>query len=354
LLCWFNIILKNKTSELSVANKKTDNKLILLSDVTMLLLLLLNINLLVLQWSFEHFAFRDFILQIFPTFHNWYMQRVFPNFFWIDISFVLVFMADFVLRWVVSVKDKEYDKWFFFPFVNWYDILGLIPVGSMRFFRLLRVFSFTIRLQKMGWIDAREWALYKSATRYRDIAVEEVSDSVISNMLERMKDEVKKGSPITNEVVERALKPNNKLLVRWVASTVQQTIHLHYTERVPELRQYLNTKVATAIRNNKELALVDAIPLLGGTITKTLENAVADITFQVVHGIVEDFAHNKNPELIDLAADISEETVTRIANDGQLNKIAVKIVNDTINIILEEVNVQEWKLKEQASQGTGS
>ena len=54
----------------------------------------------------------------------------------------------------MAIRKQTYPRWYFYPFLHWYDLLGCIPIGSFRMLRLLRLISLTIRLQKMGIIDA--------------------------------------------------------------------------------------------------------------------------------------------------------------------------------------------------------
>lgn len=60
--------------------------------------------------------------------------------------FVSIFIAELLIRWMVTIHQKTYHKWFFYPVIHWFDVLGCIPVGSFRWLRLLRVFSILYRL----------------------------------------------------------------------------------------------------------------------------------------------------------------------------------------------------------------
>ena len=48
--------------------------------------------------------------------------------FWlIDLPFLTLFLFEFGVRWSLSVRRREYARWYFFPMLHWYDVLGLIP-----------------------------------------------------------------------------------------------------------------------------------------------------------------------------------------------------------------------------------
>ncbi len=89
-----------------------------------------------------------------------------------------------MIRWAVAIARGTYHRWFFYPFVHWYDLLGCIPVGSFRWLRILRVVSLMFRLQKMGVVDFRDTYIGRSVIKYYRILVEEVSDRVVINVLE--------------------------------------------------------------------------------------------------------------------------------------------------------------------------
>ena len=51
--------------------------------------------------------------------------------------FTIFLVAELVVRWLIAIVQKRYYRWFFFPFVHWYEVLGCAP--QLRALRLLRV-----------------------------------------------------------------------------------------------------------------------------------------------------------------------------------------------------------------------
>ena len=64
------------------------------------------------------------------------------------ITFLVIFIVEFLVRWYLAVRRQTYPRWFFFPIFNWYDMLSLIPVTALRPLRLLRVVSIYMRLRR--------------------------------------------------------------------------------------------------------------------------------------------------------------------------------------------------------------
>lgn len=41
-------------------------------------------------------------------------------------------ITEFFVRWGISIVYKHHKRWFFFPFIHWYEILAIIP--QLRFY----------------------------------------------------------------------------------------------------------------------------------------------------------------------------------------------------------------------------
>ena len=67
--------------------------------------------------------------------------EVHENFALYDLAFIAVFLSEFCIRWVAAIIRQTYMRWYFFPFIHWYDLIGCIPLGGARIFRFLRIFS---------------------------------------------------------------------------------------------------------------------------------------------------------------------------------------------------------------------
>src|SRR5699024_12405934 len=103
---------------------------------------------------------------------------VFPTFAFIDLCFVAVFAADVLFGWAVAIWQRTYYRWFFYPFLHWYDVLGCIPLSGFRWLRVLRLIALGVRLQRLEIIDVRNWRQYACLRHYYDIVVEDRSDRV--------------------------------------------------------------------------------------------------------------------------------------------------------------------------------
>lgn len=327
-------------------------RFLILIDLMMILLVIVNLFYIVVEWHFEFQFIRDLLISHAPGFHDWYDEHLHRNFLRYDIWFVSVFIVEFLLRWFFAIYHQKHHKWFFYPFLHWYDVLGCIPLGSFRFLRVFRIVSMVLRLHKMQVIDLRQSYVWRIFDRYRAVIVEEVSDRVVVNVLEGVQDELKHGNPVVGRILTEVLKPQKEVLAEWLSHRIRAVGEHNYERHSERLRGYVNRKVAEAVRNNAEVRDIAVIPLVGSTITGKLEKAVAEITYSVIHGIMLDLKDEDSVALISELADVTMEVMLVEEEDSKLNELAMQMAHQSIDIIKEQVMVKQWKLREEQDSGT--
>ncbi len=317
--------------------------ILFLVDMLMIGLVIINLTYIVVEWSFTIDFVNAFLKEYLPPFHTWYDTHLHRNFYWYDIYFVAIFITEFCVRWFYAIYQNRHHKWFFYPFLHWYDVLGCIPLGSFRFLRIFRVGSMVLRLHKMGVIDLRNSYFFRIYQRYSAVIVEEISDRVVVNVLSGVQDEMKHGTPVVSRIILEVIRPQKEGLVEWLSSRIKHASDHHYERYQEQLRAYVDRKVATAVRSNSEVKDIAAIPLVGNTITGKLEKAVADITFAVIEGIMLDLSSEENSKVISELADVGMDMVLVEEDNEQLNQVAIKMVNQSIDIIKDQVNIKRWR-----------
>lgn len=317
-----------------------------LVDLLMILLVIVNLLYIVVEWSFTINFVNEFLFDAVPTFHGWYDTHLHRNFYWYDMYFVAIFITEFCVRWFHAVYHNHHHKWFFYPFIHWYDVLGCIPLGPFRFLRIFRVGSMVLRLHKMGVIDLRQSYIFRIYLRYSAVIVEEISDRVVVNVLSGVQEEMKHGTPVVSKIILEVIRPQKEILVQWLSARIKHASDHHFEKYQDQLREYVNRKVADAVRGSSEVKDIAAIPLVGNTITGKLEKAVSDITFAVIEGIIRDLSSEENTSVISELADVSMDMVLLEEEDEQLNRVAIDMVDKSIDIIKDQVQIQRWKEEE--------
>src|ERR1043165_8945139 len=150
-------------------------RVLFVTDLLMLFLILINLGFFVFDWAFGHALYRNFVYSLSPSFYDYYAREIHPNFILYDATFVAIYISEIILRWILALVRQTYVRWYFYPLVHWYDVLGCIPSGSFRWLRLLRVFAIVTRMHKLGVIDLRKTLFFEQALHLWDIFLEEIT-----------------------------------------------------------------------------------------------------------------------------------------------------------------------------------
>lgn len=324
-------------------NLRSSHQMIwLLIDFLMLGLLIINLSLLIWDSIYNFVAIQDLLNQHLPAVNAAY-QPVHINFIFYDLVFVSIFITEFFLRWGYSIKAKVYDRWYFYPFIHWYDLVGCIPVGSLRFLRVLRVISIIYRLHQYKIIDFTSTRLYQFVMFYYDAFMEELSDRIVLKVLSGVQDEVKRGSPLLEKIQHDILYPRRSMLSDWLSDRVAQAAQQGYIPNRGALRGYLENRVDNALKQNLELSRLKYLPVVGPTIRDTLENAVGDIVANVIHQILDDLASSTNHAFIeDIVNVFLPEPGKSLTEDGEKEAL-ITLMLEVIEAIKGQVHVKHWR-----------
>lgn len=306
-------------------------------DIIMLVLIVANLLWMVFDFSFTAQFFKNFIKDVLPAFHDFYEQKVHPDFLLYDLGFVIIFLAEFLLRWIVAIFKKTFDHWLTFVVVYWYDIVGCIPFGSFRFLRLFRIVSLIIRLQKKGIIDITDTWWYRIVDKNIRKFIDFLTDQVSVNVLSQIQKEVKSGDETVQRIVNEVVVPKRELLEIWIASRIQYAVKEIYINHKDELRVYLEKAISEAVKGNADMQRLEMVPLFGKQISKALSSSVADITSNIVDKVMQDLSDVQTHELVTKSFDVVVDTVNYSTNNKELERIVTEIMVDSIEILKQQV-----------------
>lgn len=306
-------------------------------DLLMLALLIINLIWLLFDGLFATQAFKSVLASISPDLVTGYAP-VHENFVLYDLAFVVVFLTEFCVRWIASVMRKTYVRWYFFPFIHWYDLIGCIPLGGARIFRFLRIFSIFYRLQKYEIIDLRNTAVYRFIIFYYDVLVEELSDRIVVKVLSDAQKDIAAGSPLIEDISQQVLASRLPILTQWLSSVM---VHIgesiEHNDHGESVRSHVQKSVGKAVRGNSQVSTLKLVPMLGSTIEKTLEKSVTDIVTQSIINLLKDIT----PDKID---DFVEHGIGRFSSeDHMLDQEVLLIVNECLELVKQHVSQQRWK-----------
>lgn len=324
-----------------------------LIDMAMLAILTVNLSWIVLDALFGIAAIQNGLRMISSGLVDLYLP-VHRNFFFYDLAFIAIYITEFLIQWALAVRRRTYHRWFFYPFIHWYDVIGCIPVNSFRFVRVFRIISILYRMQRMDWIDFRRTSVFRALAKYYDIFTEEISDRVVVNVLTEMQSQIQQGSPVLDKIAGQVIHSRKPEMVKWFSRKMQHVAAENYGDFREDVRAYVDLLVKDAVKRNKELTTIKrTVPVVGGIVIKNMEKIVADVVFHVINGIVEDLSDNNLEEMFDQIADILLGSLLARGEDRELNRAVTETMVQTIEIVKEQVRLQQWKLRENALREAG-
>ncbi|WP_417513778.1 hypothetical protein [Marinobacter sp.] len=311
-------------------------------DFLMLGLLIINLAFIIWDSVYNFIAIQNALKEHLPAFQAAY-HPIHENFILYDAMFVAVFLSEFFVRWGYAVRAKVYDRWYFYPFIHWYDVVGCIPVGSLRFLRILRVISIIYRLHQYKIIDVTSTGIFRFVNFYYEAFMEELSDRIVTKVLSGVQHEIKLGSPLFEKVQNDILYPRREMLSGWISQRVAQAAKEGYVPNRGALRTYLEDRVDHALKQNVELSRLKYLPVVGTTIKETLEDAVGDIVANVIQQILEDLASSSNHAFIEDIVNAFIRGPGEPNTEEARNEALIALIIEVIDAIKGQVKVKRWR-----------
>lgn len=311
-------------------------------DFLMLGLLIINLTWIILDGLYAIEAVRDLLLAYLTPVAEAY-RPIHRNFFFYDLIFVGIFLTEFTVRWIYAIATKAYARWYFYPFIHWYDLLGCIPAGGYRFLRVLRVISIIYRLQKYNIIDITSTRLFGFLKFYYEAFLEELTDRIVIKVLSGAQQEINEGSPLFHKVQNEILVPRRDLVTHWISDRVAHAAQTGYLPNRGALRHYLEGCVDEALAQNVELRRLRIVPVLGNQIGQTLDDAVGDIVAHVIHQILDDLAASRNHDFIeDIVATFLQDTSSQDPSPEAQQQL-IDVINEILEAVKQQVGVKRWR-----------
>ncbi|MGF1534432.1 MAG: hypothetical protein ACFCUI_12070 [Bernardetiaceae bacterium] len=314
-------------------------------DLSMLALVSLHFVIIILNWLFDTYLINTLLLEYVPPAHTFLQDYLYKPFLFYDLLFVSIYLGEITLRWAWAIYQRSYERWYFYPFIHWYDVLGCLPFESFRILRFLRFFAILYRLQQYEVIDFTQTYLYRKVIQIFEIFVEEVSDRVIVNVINGIQTELKDGHPVTGQILENVVEPEKQAITEWLAQRLRHTTALAYQEHRETIKSYLYERVTESVDRNWEVSLIDRFPILGGVMTQMLQDAVADIVFRTIDRVISDLATDPHNNFLDELTAVSFDALLSIEEDPELKQIIDRVFQESLEEIKSHVKIKQWKLK---------
>jgi len=316
----------------NLLRKPTRKDLPLLWDGLMVYLAFLNVGLILFDWTWEWA--RPFYAEHLPWLEGLYAPWH-ESFWLLDLPFLTLFASEFGVRWLQAIRKGTYRFWFIFPLVNWFDLLGIVPLAGFRFFRLFRLVSIYVRLQRSELSAVGRDPFSRGASFLADAVTEEISDRVAFRILTLAQTEVRNG--VISRILRGVLLPRRDDVREKVTAKIAEIVaDKKLRERA---RQFLKLNLE---RSLDEAAVLRAVPLpraVKQPLVQGIGQAVYLSILQTLRATMEsEEGQEAMGELVDAVMDSFEEEIGR----GEIEEILEQAVVDALEEMKSSVQVSRW------------
>ncbi len=303
------------------------------------LLVCINLSLILFDSLFALQPVSAVLADLVPELHARYQQSVHANFQYIDLGFVAIFVLDVLLGWTVALFERRYARWYYYPFAHWYDVLGCIPLAGLRWLRVLRVGALLIRLQRLGLIDMRGWAIYGLFSRYYYLLIEELSDRVMVRLFGRLQQEIGASDDLSRRLLQEVVRPRKQRLLNDISRRLQDMLETGYRDNRGAIEGYVSQLIHQALQNNPEMHNLRRLPL-GNRLASTLDDALSDIAARLLQGAVEGM---RGPQFQALAGNLADEFFDAWVYQDENTDLALEeLLVDVIEVLKQQVLDRRW------------
>ncbi|MCB9223414.1 MAG: hypothetical protein R2780_15120 [Crocinitomicaceae bacterium] len=307
----------------------------LIIDILMLIVVIVNIVYLIFDWSFSFAIFQDLVKGVSESFYLNYRDEIHPNFVYYESFFVSIFLVEVIVQWIISIFLKRYVKWWLYPVVHWYDVLGCIPLGYFVWLRFFRIFTMTYRLHKRGVIDLKKSVIYRQFYGVYEIFVHDASDRALMELIESLQREVKNES--SGDLLTYSVKPVQAELALALTTKIHEVIDSNYTLHRDDMRQQIQDVIRDGFENSKEIEKLENLPLIGNKIADRVEKLVSDVSVQLADSLTSKLASEEIAQLLENILNTSIDALLKEEEELQPEKEVDKQLNAILSDIADRM-----------------
>ncbi|MDE4455475.1 hypothetical protein EPB74_09460 [Psychrobacter sp. DAB_AL62B] len=330
-------------------NRPQPNRLKLTYDIVMIIAI--SIDLLLI--SIDTILMSDFIsanIAGWLSLSNavlWYQNTIHDSLRTAGGFFTIFLVIELLLRWAVAIKQKIYYRWFFFPFVHWYEVLGCFP--QLRALRLFRAVVIGRRLHQLGYqVLPQPWI--NRIKFYINLLLEELSDRVVLTTIDNYRQQLT-DPKMQKSLIDATFNRNRNEIEAALLSLLRQELapklqNLNSnSENGKMLAIDIGNAVENALANTPELhRLLRLIPIAGKLIEGQLLNIGHNIGENVVNALNECLL---DPERIDtLMVAISQGVAQLNTNNTELESLIARVFSESLSEFESNLKIQQWKNKD--------
>lgn len=257
--------------------------------------------------------------------------------------FTIFLVIELAVRWLIAIAQKRYYRWFFFPFVHWYEVLGCAP--QLRALRLLRVGVIGYRLHQLGYkVLPASWL--GSIKFYYQVIMEEISDRVILTAIENIRTEISNtDGHLVKNILDKHRNELQKVIVEVLqqeATPLLQSTPTHPATFAKPLAQQVGIAIQQALNDTPELhRILRLIPIAGSLIESQMHSIGQHIGENLTLSLTNNLT--KPQTLTVIYQEIAKSLVQIDVSSPALEKLVSAIIDDSLTALANQVRIQQWK-----------
>ncbi|MDV2469927.1 preprotein translocase subunit SecA [Acinetobacter chinensis] len=277
-----------------------------------------------------------------PAVLDFYKEHLHPWVITTEAWFIIFLIAELLIRWTIAIVQKHHRRWFFFPFIHWYEILAIVP--HLRFLRLFRAGVIAYRLYEMGY-QVVPPSIQKRALFYYSIVMEELSDRVVLTVLDGVKHELATSS--THKKIIHDLVDHHRVMFAQVLTEIlQEALATELKKQQYNISTNVGNIVNQAIEDTPELTqLLRLIPIVGSRIEQQIQSIGQRLGENITEGLIAPFVAG-SPQQPNAAYTLIADRVSNLSIDNAaLEQLVESVVYESLDAIRAQVKVKQWMEK---------
>lgn len=318
-------------------------KLFLVYDIFMMGIIVFNLfclcaNLFLMS-SFGQLFFNEIHL---PEVLAFYRSDLHPLVIKTEGWFILFLVAELAVRWIIAIIYKHHHRWFFFPFIHWYEVLAIIPY--LRFLRLIRAGIIAYRLHELGYKVIPD-NIMKIVLFYYRVVMEELSDRVVVSVIDGIKYELDTSSS-HKKIIHDLVDHHREMFAQVLAEILQDALATELKAQQRLIADNVGQIVKQAIEDTPQLTqLLRLIPIAGSMIENQIQNIGQRLGENITNGLIDPLTTGSHAQPNQIYTLISEKVSHLNIENKALEQLVESAVYESLASVRKQVKIKQWQIE---------
>lgn len=312
-------------------------------DIFMMFIIVFNLFCLCanafLMSEFGNWLFNEIHLQ---QVLQYYKSDLYPWVVKTESWFITFLIVELGVRWFIAIINKHHARWFFFPFIHWYEILAIIPY--LRFLRLIRVGIIAYRFHELGYQVVPD-SIMKRVLFYYRVIMEELSDRVVVTVIDGIKHELDTSSS-HKKIIHDLIDHHRERFAQTLAEILQESLATELKAQSNLITNNVGQIVRQAIEDTPQLTqLLRLIPIAGSMIENQIQNIGQQLGENITQGLVQPFVQG-SVEKPNATYQLISTKLSQLNIDNQkLEELVESVVYESLESLRKQVKVKQWQIE---------